>query len=96
MHACHYSQLDNYVANGIVSSFVIIIFANNPEFGFEQTSLVGAERGDTYSINVGFLEGALNQSLMVTVDVILGTASKLEQPCIWYAMYIAPLFNIRG
>lgn len=36
---------------------------------------MGVERGDEYSVNVGFLEGALDQELTVTVDVILGTAS---------------------
>lgn len=50
-------------------------------FGFYQTELEGTERGEDYSIDIGFLKGALDQDLFVIVDVILGTASKCIPTC---------------
>lgn len=53
------------------------------EFGFEQTSFVGVERGDSYSVNMGFLSGSTGGVVIVTVNTISGTAGKL-----WLLIYI--------
>ena len=45
-------------------------------FGFAQDTLTGVERGQAYSINVGFLERAYDRPLEVAVELVEGTASK--------------------
>lgn len=54
---CHYA----------VSMFIALIFL---EFGFQQTSVVGFEDASDIMVNMGFLEGSLDETVMVDIAVI--------------------------
>lgn len=43
---------------------------------------MGVEREDEYSVNVGFLQGAIDATLVVSVNIILETpTSKYDKNC---------------
>lgn len=45
-------------------------------FGFDQTTMTGVERGEPYSISIGYLSGGTDVHLELDIEVTLGTASK--------------------
>ena len=49
---------------------------SSSEFGFEQSSLVAVERAESYSVNLGFLNGSHSNAILVGIDVITHTASE--------------------
>ena len=57
-----------------VQAYIIIhIF---PVLGFNPSTFVGIEQGVTFSVEAGFLSGKPPQGGSLTLDLVLGTASK--------------------
>ena len=75
--SCYSSCQYNNVLMYMTRDFTIILYHYILEFGFAQSSIVGTESGEAYTVDMGVLEGRNDQQVEVTIEVILHTARKL-------------------